>query len=102
MTNNQFVELQYVSLQSMLDVDGNANFDALTDGLLFIRYMFGSRSESLIANAVANNCTQCSAAELEPILEQFATDGTSDIDNNGDVDALTDGLLIICYLGVRI
>lgn len=98
LTNNQLVEVQNVSTQSTLDVDGNANLDALTDGLLFIRHMFGSRGESLIANAVANNCTQCSAAELEPILEQFAVDGTSDIDDNGEVDALTDGLLIIRYL----
>jgi hypothetical protein len=81
-----------------LDADGNANADALTDGLLFIRYLFGLRDDSLILDAVASDCASCLAAELEPILEQCGLEGTSDVDGNGQVDALTDGLLIIRYL----
>ncbi len=81
-----------------LDADGNASTDALTDGLLFIRYLFGSRNESLTVDAVAGDCANCSAADLEPFLEQCSLSGTSDIDGNGEVDALTDGLLIIRYL----
>jgi hypothetical protein len=81
-----------------LDVDGNASADALTDGLLFIRYMFGSRDQSLILDVVASDCASCSADQLESILEQCGTAGTSDIDGNGEIDALTDGLLIIRYL----
>ncbi len=88
--------------QCKLDVDGDTNVDALTDGLLFIRHMFGIRGESLVENAAASDCTKCTAAELEPIVEQCDTEGTSDIDGNGQVDALTDGLLIIRYLfGIR-
>ena len=81
-----------------LDADGNASADALTDGLLFVRYLFGIRGDSLVLDAVASDCTNCSSAQLEPILEQCGTDGTSDVDGNGEVDALTDGLLIIRYL----
>ncbi len=85
-----------------LDADGNGSFDALTDGLLSIRYLFGLRGDSLMTGAVASNCANCSAAEVEPILEQCGTAGTSDIDGNGQVDALTDGLLTIRYLfGLR-
>jgi hypothetical protein len=85
-----------------LDADGDGRADALTDGVLFIRYMFGIRSASLVNNATGSNCTHCSAAELEPILEQCGTTDTSDIDGNGQVDALTDGLLVIRYLfGLR-
>jgi DNA-binding beta-propeller fold protein YncE len=85
-----------------LDADGSGSFDALTDGLLSIRYMFGIRGDSLIKDAVANVCTTCSVAEIETILEQCGSAGTSDIDGNGQVDALTDGLLIIRYLfGLR-
>ncbi len=85
-----------------VNADGNASIDALTDGMLFIRYLFGARGDSLTANAVATDCVNCTAAELEPILEQCATASTSDIDGNGEVDALTDGLLIIRYLsGIR-
>ncbi len=81
-----------------LDVDGSSSADALSDGLLLIRYLFGSRDESLIVGATASDCVNCSAAQLEPILEQCGTAGTSDIDGNGKADALTDGVLIIRYL----
>ncbi|MEE9412513.1 MAG: FG-GAP repeat protein, partial [Methylococcales bacterium] len=85
-----------------LNADGNTSTDALTDGMLFIRYLFGARGDSLTADAVATDCVNCTAAEIEPILEQCATTNTSDIDGNGEVDALTDGLLIFRYLsGIR-
>ena len=35
----------------MLDVDGNGQIDALTDGLMIIRYMFGLRGASLTPGA---------------------------------------------------
>jgi hypothetical protein len=85
-----------------LDADGNGNIDGLTDGLLFIRHMFGIRDESLINNAVAANCTNCKAPEIEPIIEHCAASGILDIDGNGKIDALSDGLLNIRYLlGIR-
>ena len=37
-----------------LDIDGNATVDALTDGVLVVRYLFGLRGAALIANAVAH------------------------------------------------
>ncbi len=91
-----------ITAECTLDTDGNVSADALTDGLLFIRYLFGIRGTSLIDDSVASDCSYCSVAELEPILEQCGATGTSDIDDNGEVDALTDGLLIIRYLfGIR-
>ena len=50
---NQFLEVQALPMQHTLDIDGNV--DALTDGLLLIWYMFGSRGESLIVDAMAND-----------------------------------------------
>ena len=85
-----------------LDADGNGSLDALTDGLLSIRYLLGIRGESLIVDAVTSDCANCSAVELESILEQCNTTDNFDIDDNGTVDALTDGLLMIRYLfGIR-
>jgi uncharacterized repeat protein (TIGR03806 family) len=81
-----------------LDVDGNGNIDGLTDGLLFIRHIFGIRDESLIINAIADNCTNCKAPEIESIIENCAASGVLDIDGNGKIDALSDGLLTIRYL----
>ena len=90
------------SNECTLDVDGNVSVDALTDGLLFIRHMFGIRGESLIKDAVANNCINCTAPEIEIFLDQCAASDTSDIDGNGEVDALTDGLLTIRFIfGIR-
>lgn len=85
-----------------LDADEDTNVDALTDGLLFIRHMFGIRGEGLVNNSVGTNCIKCTAIDIEDILDQCANSGVSDIDGNGEIDALTDGLLIIRYLfGIR-
>jgi hypothetical protein len=85
-----------------LDADGDERVDALTDGLLFIRHMFGIQSASLVNNAVASGCTRCSETVVSAYLDQCIAQGTSDIDGDGVVDALTDGLLIIRYIfGIR-
>ena len=42
------------SSSGMLDIDGNGSYDALTDGLLILRYLFGLSGDSLIAGVVAN------------------------------------------------
>ena len=79
-----------------LDVDGNGQCDALTDGLLIIRYLFGFRGQTLIADAVAPDCTRCTAPEIEEYIAAGLAD--LDVDGNAQQDALTDGLLIIRYL----
>ena len=48
-----------------LDVDSNGKVDALTDGLLALRHMFGFHGAALTAGAVANDCARCEAAEIE-------------------------------------
>ena len=56
-------------VSSVLDIDGNGEFDALTDGLLIIRYAFGFAGETLTAGAVdLDNCQRCTAAEIEARL----------------------------------
>ncbi len=85
-----------------LDADGNTNIDALTDGLLLIRHMFGIRGESLVKDAIGIGCAQCSAADIEAFLDQYTATNEWDIDGNGEIDALTDGLLTIRYIfGIR-
>ena len=49
----------------VLDIDGNGNIDALTDGLLIIRYLFGLTGDALIDGAVANDATHTTAANIE-------------------------------------
>jgi beta-glucanase (GH16 family) len=79
------------------DIDGNGQADALTDGLLFLRYAFGLDGEPLINGVVAEDAQYTTAEELALELEEiFASSG--DVDGNGSVDALTDGLLLLRYL----
>ena len=52
------------SSTSMLDIDGNGSYDALTDGLLILRYLFGLSGDSLVAGVVANNANYTTSPEL--------------------------------------
>ncbi len=64
--------------------------------------MFDIQGESLVNNSVASGCIRCSAPAVAAYLDQCAEQGTSDIDGNGQIDALTDGLLTIRYIfGIR-
>ena len=57
--------------ETMLDVDGNGEALALTDGILFVRYLFGLRGEPLIGGAVADNAERNTAAAIEAHLQSF-------------------------------
>ena len=83
-----------------LDMDGNGQYDALTDGLLMLRGMFGLTGNSLTNGAVATNALYTTATEIEPRISVLGE--LADIDGNGQADALTDGLLVLRYLfGLR-
>jgi hypothetical protein len=82
------------------DVDGNEQYDALTDGLLLLRSMFGLVGDALINGTVASDATYNDATELQQRIDVLGE--SADIDADGNVDALTDGLLILRYLfGLR-
>jgi hypothetical protein len=80
------------------DIDDNGRCDALTDGLLITRYLFGFRGDTLIADAVAPDANRSTAADIEAYLAFAGSAGMLDIDGNGADDALTDGLLTTRYL----
>jgi hypothetical protein len=56
---------QRFGVPKTFDLDGNGATDALTDGLLFLRYLFGFRGGALIADALSGNCTRCIASLVE-------------------------------------
>jgi hypothetical protein len=78
-----------------IDFDQNGEVDALTDGLLLLRYLSEYRGDSLTNNAIANN-SPLTPEEVESHL--VSAYKIADIDGNGNVDALTDGLLVLRYL----
>lgn len=53
----------------LMDVDGNGVSDALTDGILIIRFLFNFTGASLTDGAVdTSNCTRCDSAAIEAFL----------------------------------
>ena len=79
-----------------LDVDGDGQATALTDGLLVIRYLFGFTGEALVAGAVGADATFRTAEEISGRLVE--NKAQLDADGDGSTEPLTDGLLIIRYL----
>ena len=51
-----------------LDIDGNGKAEALTDGLLVIRYLFGFRGDSLTAGAVASDAQRRTPEDIEAFI----------------------------------
>lgn len=83
-----------------LDIDASntqTKYDASTDGLLTVRYLFGLTGTSLVAGGVFGG----TATRTDPDAIKNYLDGIRpllDIDGNNSVNALTDGVLIIRYL----
>ena len=90
------VERQAQPTTFTLDVDGNGSADALTDGILAVRYLFGFGGADLTAGALGNGASRTEPAQLTSFLNDAGD--TLDIDGNGSTDALTDGILLTRFL----
>jgi hypothetical protein len=77
------------------DIDGNGKADALTDGLTLLKASFGLSGQSMIEGSIATD-SNMTLEEIEGSMEKAMT--IADIDDSGDVDALTDGLMVLRYL----
>jgi hypothetical protein len=53
----------------ILDIDANGSFDALTDGLIILRYAFGLRGQSLIDGVISEDAMRAEAADIETYIE---------------------------------
>ena len=82
-------------LNATWDFDGNGQADALTDGLMMLRHLFGLRGDLVTNDAMADNSpfdSQQVVAEIEAAMD------IADIDADAELNALTDGLLLLRYL----
>ena len=82
-----------VSSSFDLDIDDDGTTDALTDGLLGLRYMFGLSDTPLITGIIGQDASRTTSSEIETYLNENRAN--LDIDDDGDISALTDGLLIL-------
>jgi hypothetical protein len=91
--------IEVIHNQFNFDFDKNGTIDALTDGLLLLRYAFGLRGENL-TNAAIGSGSSLTSEEVAMNVEQAVS--VADIDNSGTLDALTDGLILLRYaFGLR-
>ena len=95
--SGQEVENNTVSAVT-LDIDGDGNALALTDGLLMLRVLLRNRNPALVSleNALGTGATRTTANAIVDYMEGGLL--RLDIDGNGDVLALTDGLLVLRVL----
>jgi hypothetical protein len=80
-------------LSGSFDFDGNGTADALTDGLMLLRYAFGLSGTAVTDGAIADDSPMSSDEVLAAL--DTASNSFADIDGNGVVDALTDGLMLL-------
>jgi YVTN family beta-propeller protein len=78
------------------DVDGDGEVLALTDGLILIRYLFGFRDEALLQGAESVLASRQTGAVISSFLDSNID--RFDVDGDGYLQALTDGLIVIRYL----
>lgn len=81
-----------------LDIDGEGQIKPLTDGLLILRSLFGFTGDSLISNAVGNDAARNTPIDIQSYIQTGVDSDALDIDGNGEVKPLTDGLLVLRYL----
>jgi hypothetical protein len=81
----------------LLDPDGNGAADALTDGILILRYLFAPEGQWNFADAVGSGAARTTRDRIKTVLDSGRSAGL-DPDGNGTADALTDGILILRYL----
>lgn len=82
-----------------LDVDGDGTIGALSDGIMAVRFLFGAAfpGDTLINRAISPNATR-NEAQIRAYLQDGINRGFLDIDGNGSVNALSDGVMLVRYL----
>ena len=76
-----------------LDVDMSGEVEPLSDGLLILRHLFGFTGTGLVGGALSDDAYR---DDPEQIAQQITSLGnTLDVDDDGRMQPLTDGLLIL-------
>jgi len=65
------VEARIVELGAALDIDGNNAVEALTDGILLLRKLFGMTGNALIAGAIGPSATRTNADAVNSYMTGF-------------------------------
>ncbi len=79
-----------------LDIDGDGTWQALSDGILALRFLAGFSGDALTQGAVGANARRATADDITAYLDGGTT--MLDVDGNGSLSALSDGILMLRYL----
>ena len=71
------IQARIDEMGNTLDIDNNSNKDALTDGLIILRYLFGLRGDVLISGVVASDAKRTSSTEIQSYLESLMSLNTA-------------------------
>lgn len=80
-----------------LDADGNGTVDALSDGILILRYLFDPAGTWNVNDALGPGATRTNRQQIKSFLDA-CTSTALDADGDNSSDALSDGILILRYL----
>ena len=96
MISISYAEAGMAEKMSILDIDADGNVDAPTDGLLILRSMFGLTDDALTTGLVVSDAASIGSVDIASRIKMLGD--LADVDGNGNIDALTDGLLTLRYL----
>jgi endo-1,3(4)-beta-glucanase len=78
------VEASLTAAYQIADIDDNGAVDALTDGLMLLRYMFNLRGEALVDQTVAQDAVRTTHAQIEQYIASFMPSNDSGDTGSGD------------------
>jgi len=87
---------QAATVRCLLDVDGDGQVDALTDGLLLMRAATGYRGAALVQDALGEGATRTDPEEIMAFITANAY--AYDVDGDGVFMPHTDGKMIIRHM----
>ena len=109
-TSPEEISTYLVNQSELFNIDGNDTVDALTDGLLLLRYLFGFSGESLLAGVLGREATRTTSGALGAyMVEHVSASDTSDDGglpskydkfDSGVTVALEDGGVVVTSNGV--
>ena len=79
------------------DIDGDTQFDALSDGLTILRYLASFSGPRLLDSFSESTGIRTTEELIVPLLDDLRSTGF-DVDGDGTALPLTDGLLIVRYI----
>jgi len=85
-----------------LDLDGNGEVAAASDGLLLLRSLLGFRGNALTANALGIGATRTDPNAIATLVATMIANQTLDVDHSGAVTAASDGVVLLrMMLGMK-